>query len=339
MELLFNKGGAGTDEIKKLLPYVDADLDYDFLEPDIIRTTNDVVDIIGIEVYNAAEPIYQDDPEPNGIEGRFLRAIRYPIAINAYRLFAPTNDLTHTNNGRKMRSDDSEKTPFEWMIDRDNSAQEQRYYRALDDLISFLDKLKKHEDPQTAEETFETELAGLWSESESYKLTHNLFIRTVADFDKFFPIKSRLLLNNLSPGMADCELYEIIPRIKRSKYDELKEKLKSRTAFTDQKDIDLLKLIKQAMVGYAMAWAMPRFSVNLFPEGILQHYTSDQATTRGQKPALNIEPEAARMAFQSDCDRALIQIEDLLAPPAPPVDPACLTTIPDIIYGDKFLST
>lgn len=335
METLFNKDGNGTDELKKLLPYIDADLEYEMLEPDLITTTNDVIAIVGYGIYQAAETVYEDNPDVDTLESKFLRAMRYPIAVNGYRLFAPTNDLSHTNNGRKMRGDESEKTPFEWMIDRDDAAQERRYFRALDDLIIFLDRMRKIAAPETAEDIFENELATLWNDSESYQLTHNLIIRTVADFDRIFPIRSRLLLNNISQGMDDCEVYEIVPRIGQVKFDEIKAKIKAKNAL-DQKEVQLVKFIKQAIVGYSLAWAMQRFSVNLFPEGVLQHYTSDRATTKGKKPALNIEPEMARLAHQSDADKALLKIEDLVAPE--PTVEDCTPVKPVGECEDKFLS-
>jgi hypothetical protein len=59
---------------------------------------------------------------------------------------APSNDVAHTNNGRKMRQDEGEKLPFQWMLDNDNASLEKRYYRALDDLIKFLDRSKDASD-------------------------------------------------------------------------------------------------------------------------------------------------------------------------------------------------
>jgi len=335
MKTLFNKDGNGTNELKDLMSYIDADLDYKSLEADLITTTNDVIALVGYEIYQAAEAVYEDDFDDESLEGKFLRAMRYPIAVNGYRLYSPTNDLSHTNNGRKMRSDDSEKTPFEWMIDRDNAAQEKRYFRALDDLIVFLDRMKKIPEPETAEAIFENALATLWTGSEAYKLTHNLLIRTVAEFDRVFPIRSRLLLNNLSQGMDDCEVYEIASRVGQAVLDGIKEKVKNKTPL-DPKEVQLVKFIKQAIVGYSLAWAMQRFSVNLFPDGVLQHYTSDRATTRGQKPALNIEPEMARLAFQSDADKALLKIEELMSP-VPEIND-CAPIHPQGDCDDKFFS-
>lgn len=329
MKLLFQTTGtAGNTELKELLGFIDADLKLKNLLPDIVTATNDVIDLVGIEVYKKAVEAYNAgniDEEHKD----FIYAIRYPIAVNAYRLHAPSNDLAHTNNGRKMRQDDGEKQAFQWMIDSDNAALEKRYYRALDDLIKFLDRSKvETENAQT--------LYAIWTESEAYKITHELMIRTVKEFDTVFPINSRLLLLKLAPGISDCEQYEIRPRVGDEKLTTLRTKLKSNTAITDATDIELIRLIRKASVAYSFAWAMPRLSVQLYPEGVLQHVTSDTATTRGAKPALKNETQEARQAWETDYKRALIEIEKLLEP-APVIDET-INVIPDQMFGDKYIS-
>lgn len=329
MKLLFQTAGtAGNTELKELLGFIDGDLKLKNLIPDIITATNDVIDLVGIEVYNQAVLAYSEGTIADE-DKAFVFAIRYPIAVNAYRLHAPSNDLAHTNNGRKMKQDDSEKLPFQWMIDNDNAALEKRYYRALDDLIKFLDRSK------VEAETAET-LYTIWTESEAYKITHELFIRTVADFDKVFPINSRLLLIKLAPGISDCEQYEIRPRVSVEKMNALKLALKSDTAIADATDIELIRLIRKASVAYSFAWAMPRLSVQLYPEGVLQHVTSDRATTRGAKPTLKNETQEARQAWETDYKKALIEIEKLLEPP--PIIEQNTNISPDIMYGDNYFS-
>ena len=329
MKLLFQTAGtAGNTELKELLGFIDGDLKLKNLIPDIITATNDVIDLVGIEVYNQAVLAYSEGTIADEYKA-FVFAIRYPIAVNAYRLHAPSNDLAHTNNGRKIKQDDSEKLPFQWMIDNDNAALEKRYYRALDDLIKFLDRSK------VEAETAET-LYTIWTESEAYKITHELFIRTVADFDKVFPINSRLLLIKLAPGISDCEQYEIRPRVSVEKMNALKLALKSDTAIADATDIELIRLIRKASVAYSFAWAMPRLSVQLYPEGVLQHVTSDRATTRGAKPTLKNETQEARQAWETDYKKALIEIEKLLEPP--PIIEQNTNISPDIMYGDNYFS-
>ncbi len=341
MKVLFKKNtdadDNSSDELKEVVPYIDADLDIKNLMPDLITASNEVYSLIGPEIYTKAEEAYAA-VTPNEIQKEFLRVVRYPIGVNAYRLYAPTNDLSHTNNGRKMRSDDSEKTPFEWMLDRDNAAQEKRYFLALDNLILFLDRLKTYTVPATPEQTYSNILTALWKTSEAFKSSNALFIRTVAQFDDCFPIQSRILLLKLTPGIKKCENEEIIPRITQAKFDELKTKLKNSTEITDAKDIKLLQLIREACAYYALSWSMLRYSVNLFPEGVLQHYTSDRATTRGLKPALNAEPEAARQAFKLDYEAMLSAIEKELEPEPLPTD-ITEPIQPSINYGDQFFST
>ena len=329
MKLLFQTTGtAGNTELKELLGFIDADLKLKNLLPDIVTATNDVIDLVGIEVYKKALEAYNDANIADEHKD-FIYAIRYPIAVNAYRLHAPSNDLAHTNNGRKMRQDDGEKQAFQWMIDSDNAALEKRYYRALDDLIKFLDRSKvETENAQT--------LYTIWTNSEAFKATHELMIRTVKEFDTVFPINSRLLLLKLAPGISDCEQYEIRPRVGDEKLSTLRTKLKSNTDLTDATDIELIRLIRKASVAYSFAWAMPRLSVQLYPEGVLQHVTSDRATTRGAKPALKNETQEARQAWETDYKRALIEIEKLLEP-APVIDET-INVIPDQMFGDKYIS-
>lgn len=328
MKLLFQTTGTGSTELKSLLGFIDVDLKIQNLIPDLITATNDVIDLVGEEVYKKAIDIYSETTISDD-DKSFIYAIRYPIAVNAYRLFSVSNDISHTNNGRKMRQDENQKQAFEWMLDRDDAALERRYYRAMDDLIKFLDRSK-------VENELTTTLYSIWTNSESFKATHDLFIRTVSDFDKHFTIKSRLLLIKLAPAIWDCEQYEIRPLVGTEKLTALKQALKSGTEITEAKDLELIRLIQKASVSYALAWSMPRLSVQLYPEGVLQHVTSDRATTRGAKPTVKNETQEARQAFESDFDKVILEIERLVAP-APTIDETqCIN--PEIIYGDKFMS-
>ena len=319
MELLFKtETSAGNTELKELLGFIDADLKIKNLKPDIITATNDVIDLIGKEVYNYAVAKYKESvPSTEG--DAVIYATRYPVAVKAYLLYAPSNDLAHTNNGRKMRQDEGEKQAFEWMIDRNNAELERRYYRALDDLIKFLDNSK-------VETELTTTLYTIWTNSDAYKATQKLFIRTTKDFDDVFPINSRLLLIKLAPALSDCERYEIIPRIGILKATLLKAANNADSPELDAADIELIRLIKLACVAYSFSWAMTRLSVQLYPEGVLQHYTSDRMTTRGAKPSLKTETQEAAQAWKGDFDRAILAIEKHVKP----------LPVPDIITEDDF---
>ena len=329
MDLLFQTTGtAGNSELKDLLGFIDADLKLKNLMPDIITATNDIIDLIGLEVYKKAVEAYNDGDTAEE-DKPLLFSVRYPIAINAYRLYSPSNDVAHTNNGRKMRQDDGEKIPFQWMLDSDNAALEKRYYRALDDLIKFLDRSK-------VEDELTTTLYTIWTNSEAFKATQKLFIRTVSEFDDCFPIQSRLLLIKLAPGISKCEQYEIRPRVSVEKFNTLKSALKSNTPITDATDLELIRLIREASAAYSLAWAKPRLSPQLYPEGVFQHVSSEKSQTQGKTPSAKTETEAARQAFMEDANRAFAEIEKLLEPPLAVDETAVI--IPEQNFGDKYFS-
>jgi hypothetical protein len=333
MKLLFSTNPEkASEELKELLGYVDADLNFKNLKSDVKTATREIIDIIGKEVYDHVADLYDEDNTEDDYseeEWELLQSVRLPIAVNAYRLYVPSNDLAQTNDGRKMRNEDNEKSAFEWMIDRDNKEQEKRYYRALDDLIYFLDDSKI--DVET-----ETTIFTIWTSSDKYKESQKLFIRSTKDFREFYPIESRYLLMMLNPGIAFCENREILSRVGLVKFNDLKTKLKDNTEISDAKDLKLISLIKEACVNYSLAWAIPRMSVQILPEGILQAFTSERMTSKATRPSMLSEPEAARQAFTATYARVVADIEDLLKPP-----PASLDDIeinPAINYGDKHFS-
>ena len=107
-------------------------------------------------------------------------------------------------------------------------------------------------------------------------------------------------------------------------------------------DNELVTLIKSAAVNYALAWAMTRLSVQLFPEGILQFQISDRMTAQAAKPTLKMETEAARMAFEKESASFLKLIEEYLnrikEQNAPPKKIEPINLMPNINIGDNFFN-
>ena len=328
MKLLFDTSGTsvGSREFKELLGYVDKDIKFENLLSDILSATKEVVNLIGIEVYNYVADLYSPNLAKDFADPIYnlVRAVQLPIATNGYYLYAPSNDLSHTNDGRKMRNDEHEKNAFEWMLDRDNKMQEKRYYRALDDLVFLLDN------------TNILDLKTIWQASNAYKASKANFVNTVIDFNRFYNIESSLLLLKIAPGLSECERREIAPRIGNQKFLSLKNSILSLNTALSLNDIVLLDLCKEFSVNYALAWALPRFSVTLFPEGVLQYQNSDRMTTQGKKPALFNEPELARQTFANNAKRIAIEIENHLKPA--PVADDTISINPIIISGNGHFS-
>ena len=329
MKLLFTSSNI-DNLFKDLLGFVDANFRFENIISDIITASNDVQDLIGNEVYKYIADYSGDEPEEDfeDVNYMILRTTRLAIAVYAYRLYAPHNDLSHTNGGRKMRNEEHEKAAFQWMIDADDKALEKKYYRTLEQLLRLLDDSKPENYNELSDENKKATIFYKWTNSEAYDQVKKLFISTVKEFDNFYPINSRLLLIRFAPGISECERREILPRVGKTLFDLMKEVYKKKSEQEIPNKESLFNLVQEAIASYALAWAIPRFNVNFFPEGILQAYISETHNVNGKQPAKAMEPEAARQAYVQTCKRALSDIEQLLKPAPEPTDKK---VIPDII--------
>lgn len=314
MDLLFTDA-IGTKELKEHLGFLDVSLKFENLKGKIRTATNDVINLIGKTTYDLCVVEYLKPDTDTEKNSDFIFAVRNAIAIQAYRKYAPHNDLSHTTQGRISRLEDNQKSPFQWQIAKDDAALERSYYEALDDLIKYLD----------------VNIAP-WKATDEYKITHNLFIKTAQDFDQFFPIgNSRLLLQKLAPGIRLCENNEIKSRLGKTLFDALKA--------SEEDNEALVYKIKEATAYYSLAWAMRRLSVQLFPEGVLQGFTSERLSTKATKSAENNEAYAVAAYFEIDSKNALTEIEEMVAElnrqPSDTIEPLKFTVKKD----DKFIST
>lgn len=290
MNLLFNKNNTGgATEIKNLLGFTDADIVWANIKPKIIPATDIVIDLIGQPMYDSLFGIYNASSS-SADDAEFLLRVQTVIALDAYRNFAQDGDLAHTKNGRKNRIDDKEKIAFEWQIVNSDRKMERDYYKALDRLIKYMDE----------------KVSG-WKNTDAYKATNDLFIRKAAEIDDYAYIDgSRLLFYKLSPGIRKAELEEIIPRITKTRFDELKTKLKDNTG---DHDAILLKLIQEAIVYKALSWGIPRLSAQLFPEGFLEQGDVSRLTITSRKAVEKTQAEAFSNRYLQDAKDAFIRIE------------------------------
>jgi len=302
-------------EFKKALGFVDIDIPYIKIRPDLKASVNELIKVIGRPTYdelikNYKLNIQESDGASTPFQNVALKEVfQYAVAVYAYMLYAPSNDLAHTSNGRRMRSTENEKTPFQWMVAKDDDNLQKRAFKALDALIIFMDS------------DFD-----FWKESEQFQITHHLFVRTLQDFSSAYVLDSRLLLIRLVPGLIQSENREILPRINQELQNSLKEKIvykaKGLNENTDMvitsNEALLIDLIKEASAYYSLYWGLPRLQLNLFPEGILQSVRTERATVKGRSvPLVPIIDQISKL-FKADCDEALIKIENLIKVMYPP---------------------
>lgn len=291
MNLIFEKTeGLFAQEFKKALGFVDSDFKFEKLKPHIVSATNDLVKVIGIPTYTLISTAYTD-----GNKAPLVERAQSAICLQAYTYFSKINDLSHGPNGRKMRNDENQANPFEWMTVKADDEQQRLAYRSIDDLITYLDANEAS-----------------WKTSDAYKETHKLLIRNTAEFDSYYTINSRLLFLKLAPGIAQCETRNIIPRIGDVIYQDLKTKRQAGTTLTDNEKL-LLSHVQEACAYYALAWGLPRLQLTLFPDAIMYSIRSDRSSISARKAAEAMEVDSMSQKFQKDADYALREIEKIMA--------------------------
>lgn len=292
MKLIFDKAEKGNEELLKHLGFIDVSVSYENMVRFIRSASIEVRQLIGEATYGSIADIYwSTTEEPNDVENNIIDAVQDAIAVQAYRQYAPSKDVAHTQNGRRMRMDDHEKQAFEWMIDRDNENMERMYYQSLDHLLIVLDTLPS------------------WKTTDEYKSLNSLFVSTTSILQNYFDINnSRLLMMKLQPGLKQCEDMQILPRLGKEAFDALKENATGKER--------LLELVRAACVYWALQWAFSgRLTVNLFPEGVLQRYVGDRNTNLAKQVATMNEYAWAAQQFRGDALELLKHIENEVAPP------------------------
>jgi hypothetical protein len=329
MKLLFKEG---AEEIKELLGFVDADFDNDKIKSQLYTATRELKKLIGSEAYDYFYSLYTKpaEEEVGAIteeEAYLLYNARYPIALDAVRNYAPLGDVNFTPNGRKMRNENNQTAAWEWMINRSDESLEKHFYKSIDTLLEVLDEINPIFKPTDGDTP-----AVKWKDTEAYQKTHRLYVRSTADFDDYFPISSRLLLLKLQPGLSQCERINIVPRIGKERNKELKAALLKPNSEVDE---DLLELIKEACVYYALAWAVRRLRVSLLPEGILQRYHGERVNSRNSKVPEKMEAELTAQTFEADAEKVLTAIESYITALNSIGEPTSeFSTDPDFEFGD-----
>lgn len=230
--MLFDKHGNGSEELYELTGLFYSTNNYKTIAAEITAASEVVGSIVGQDIIKAAEKSY-DTPSP---DMKLVDTVRLPIACLAIRNWAKQNLLAHEDTGRKMKTDEGDKVPFEWMVDRDDRELMEKYYRALDALWRFIDADR---------ETWGTSLA----ENES-------LIENVEELEKVFPIEGSLYtFHMLLPLFVEVQRTKLERFVSASQMAEIRS----------SPDGDLAYHAKRYVILEALAKAVRRWSLSVFP--------------------------------------------------------------------------
>lgn len=267
--MLFNKNNNGSEEIYDLTGTFHASTDFKSIQEDVTAAEMEVGDLVGEAVMDAAQKDYDENKD-----SELLQAVRRPIAVLAVAYFARKTGLSVGETGRKLKVDENEKVPFEWMIDRDNLEMKERYYRAIDLLFRFLEK---HASDLQA------------------KPRHELTtVRTIQDFEDVYPIHgSRYTLHKMYPLLQEAEAM-LLSKI-------------SQDLTSDQ----MKRAARRYVVLQALIIALKRWSLSVFPLEIARQFSPSHEGNRETQPATASEIQWQIVQFSEQANSALEELRHL----------------------------
>lgn len=254
--MLFNLHNNGSEELQQVLGTWAASSDYSIIKTEIEAATEELRNIVGSEIVLKAEKEYETEIA----EHPLLNALRLPVACLAMMRQAKLSILSHDETGRKIKVNDNEKIPFEWMIDRDDLAMRERYYRALDSLYLYLEKNE----------------TTLWLSSVKNRRIKDSVIKDIYDFDSVYPLSGSYYTYYLLQHLVVEKQVEI------AKYfGEFGTKVLSGSA-----PDELQNLAKRASVISALITACERWSLSIFPLEIARRFSPTYQGNNASNPAI-----------------------------------------------------
>lgn len=242
-----------------------ASTDFTVIANDIEDATAELCTTIG-PVVEQVQKNYTD-----GEENDTLKLVQRVIASRALCYFAKNTGLSHDSTGRKLKVDENEKIPFEWMIDRDDRELKERYYRALDRLYLHLEKEDSEE----------------WKKCSISKQRAELFVKDFNVFESVYPLNgSRYTFYKLIPLMLEAQ-------------KRLAIILKSNDSLPDNPGTSKYIILK------ALVIALERWNLNIFPLEISRGFSPSYQGNKETQPATLAEIDRTKAALSSQAEEAL----------------------------------
>lgn len=279
---LFNKSGQGSAELHDLTGTFYAANRYENIAVEIEAATAEVARTIGTALMKRAEQYYSSEmysPTGTSLDDILVRMLRLPVACLAMRRYFQQNIVSHEDSGLKLKVGDDEKVPWEWMFDRDDRALQEKYYRSLDALYDFL------EDNDVPE----------WTTSPLHEAVQEAIVHGMADFERVYPIDH-----------SYYTYFMLLPLIVEMQEARLRPVLKERwDTMVSGENRPVLRLAQRYVILLAMATAVERWSLEVFPQAIARRFTPSYQGNRESTAATTAEMEWFVKSLQRQAADAL----------------------------------
>ena len=262
-----------SEQLRALTGNYYANNDFAKVQGDIDQATEELAGLVGEGVISLAEQAGEGD--------RLRLLVQRPIALLATLRLYQKNDLSHEDDGRKFKvsTDGTDKLPWEWQLDRDDALQMEAYFRAVDSLIAYLNKVKPEE----------------WTGTALYRSVRQLIVRSGAEFDRYFPIqRSERTYLLLVPFIREAQLMTVADAYGAGWPELLEETVDNETAAH--------YAAAMATCLLAMATALTRLPLKALPCGVVRGYLAESGMRESEPASLDDVRRAADW-MRADADR------------------------------------
>lgn len=265
--MLFNKDGNGSLELQQITGIFYASNDYSVIASEIEDATRTVAGLVGEAVVEKAEEGYYSDELENDV---LVPAVRQAVAVLAVSRHTRNNLVSHGDHGARLPADENEKIPFEWMIDRDERNQRERWFRSMDALYKVLE--------DTQEES--------WMDSDIRKRYKASIVRSLQEFELVYPVDGSYYVYYMLQNLV----IEAQPKIRRMVGAEVWDVMVGDSPKELHKA--LLPLCRRYAILSALITAVRRWNLEVFPIAIARRFAPTYQGNRSSRVALKEEMDA-----------------------------------------------
>lgn len=343
--MLFNKLNKGAEELRELTSSFYKNNDFSRISTQILLEEEALTRLVGGDVMARALSHYQSanykktDASAEDLKNdRLVMHLQLPVAYRATFRYYQLNLVSHEDTGRKVKMNrENETMPWEWMLDRDDAAQVRLGNETADLLIRWL----------------ETHQIAEWMNSDNRRASRQLFVNTAALFGESYPI-----------DLSESFFYTVMPFIREVQTVKVKKALGNLytpllTRWTSLHIQDgsgsgsggvpaepdpneelydqLTLLVQKAIPLYAMVMAVKRLSLQVMPDGVVQHFKSAIQSRNASQPPLPELIKAHADNLEKDADYLLDDIKILIQSANP--EAAQYQLLPENKPTNKFFRT
>jgi hypothetical protein len=311
--MLINKNNNGAEELQQLTSSYYANNDFDRARTLWLLEENKLISLIGGDLMARALAHYvsaaYQKPIPSAAEAKedqLVLLLQIPIAYRTTLRYYQLNTVSHETSGRKVKIDrENESMAWEWMIDKDDEAQLRMAHETTDMLITYL----------------ETNKIAEWMGSPNRLAVRELFVNTAALFSQAYPMIdfSQSFFYTVVPFLREVQNI-VLKKALGIHYAPLLEHWKEQNTATSSgsggggipSEHEALEEFYDKLLSYVqavqpllvMVMAVKRLSIQVMPEGVVQHFKSMvQSRNASQIPleqvtqlhAANLEKDARHL--------------------------------------------